>query len=226
MSAFDDATEDWCAGDYGDDDGPKTCGFVRAHRKETQMGFSTKTEYKVLTIEAGRHTWWITKAVLTESKKKEPMLALQFTCVDDGMEHEEEAPTCRDWVVLKATRYGFGKLAAICEAIDVMGCEDDPVGGLDPFDQGSIHQCLLGKFFIAEVVLEEEEYKGKKRTNIRIVDNGYYRISKSELARLDLAELELGSDAYLGFKGEFLKGGMNGPEKSKSGGAGDSPEWF
>ena len=110
--------------------------------KELNMsGFSTKKDYNGFTaIKEGTHIAYITKAVLGQSRKGDDMLTLRWH-ITEGQDRKRQI---RDWIVLVEKGYGYGRLAELCTAIGVLGVGDDP-SGLNPHDQESVHDNLLGK---------------------------------------------------------------------------------
>lgn len=105
------------------------------------MSFDASEDYDT-PIEDGDHLALITKVVLTESKKGTPMCAVRFHMISP--KDESQGQSLRDYFLLIQKPYGYGKLARLCRAVDVVGVAQDPAG-LDPHDQDSLWEHLLGK---------------------------------------------------------------------------------
>ena len=188
---------------YGFKQRPRRTEGSQSAAKGEAMGFSTKQEYSDGHITEGAHNFMITKAVVAPSKKGEPMLSLRFTVVGND---ECAGEHVREYILLKPTRRGYGRLSDLCNAIGVVGSDDG--NGLDPHDQGSAHSFLLGKIFSAETFNQESEYLGKVQVSARIIESGFSALNKRQLDALKLSA-DLPDDAYTGWKGEPLASRQN-----------------
>jgi hypothetical protein len=123
--------------------------------------FSTKADYN-FTLAPGLHAAQITRAIVGESKTGKPMLSLRFSICGGKL-------TWRDFIVLEASRFGFGRLVTLCDSIGVVGAADDP-NGLDPFDQSSVTTHLLGKVLQVETTNETTQgHDGRPFVQVRSV---------------------------------------------------------
>lgn len=125
--------------------------------------FDSRKDYSK-DIQDGPHICQITEAHTGFSKSGNPMLTLTYEVVDKDDPSKER--DFQHWVVLTDSRYGFGVLSAIVNAIGVVGIAVDPQG-LDPFEQDSCDEHLVGKCLVIHVTNEEAEWNGQKVWNAR-----------------------------------------------------------
>lgn len=157
------------------------------------MGFSSKRSYNDYEpISEGKHIAQMTKCVLGQSRKGKDMLTMRWTIVDvrDG----QEGRTWRDYIVLEEKPWGYGKLAELCRAADVLGCDDDP-DGLDPHNQVSVHKHLVG--VIASIETKNEESQGSDGRSFTNTRSEQYSEAVWAAEAPDLP-----FDAYLDFNDE------------------------
>lgn len=138
-------------------------------------------------IPEGWHSFSITRARLTKSKAGNPMQANRYTVI--GKENPHEGKSLRDWIVYTKGRNGFGKLSALCQAVDpdMQSYARDPEAGFNHNDQASIDFHLLGQVFAGRIEHEFRSYidpSGKKveKTDERLMD--VRLLSDRELATL------------------------------------------
>jgi len=177
-------------------------------------------------ISNGWHQFYITQAELTTSKKGNEMIALRYTVIG---EDEHAKKHTRDWIVLTQTKFGFGKLAKLCRAIDpdMKGTGADPEDGFDPFSQKSINYHLLGQPFGGKVKQESRKWMqddGTEETRIaervqdfRLIDNN--GLKKLEAQYGGDPTPPLPDDAH----GDSYGGGYSGGVASTSGVDDDIP---
>jgi len=122
-------------------------------------------------IPEGWHKFHITRARLTTSSAGNPMIAFRYSLI--GKDSDFEGRSVRDWITLTKTKYGFGKLMSLCQALDpdMVSVSKDPENGFDPRSQDSIDHLLLDQIFAAKIVHVDREYEDKK---------GKTQISKQE----------------------------------------------
>lgn len=180
------------------------------------MGFSTKKQYgkSKVTIEDGRYDMMITRAACLRSKNGNSMLGLSFARLDDASQGID-----REYVVLKG--FGLDKLGDLCRAAGIPG-SDDVDGGLDPENQDSTHEWLLGVCLSVEVENQEEEYNGRKQTKARPVKYGPLSEEGSERIGIQ-GKPELPSDCYEDFDGLDLRG-MTEAKKAVAGSSRRKPK--
>jgi hypothetical protein len=181
------------------------------------MGFSTKADYS-RDITTGKHVFLITKVVLGYSQKASAdMLILQFTvCNPEDKAHGKDM---RKYTVLVPAPWGYQELQKLCEALDVVGVDDDP-SGLDPHKLDSCVEHLLGRAVIIDVVTEDAKGRDGK-TYKRSEPVSYHRVPKPMLKELkDDGHLELPEDWNLDFDGNALPLN-NGSSDEFSGGFSD-----
>jgi len=136
----------------------------------------------------GWHRIMISKARLGRSKSGNPMLSLRYTVI--GKDDEFEGREFRDWIVYMRSRFGFGKLSALCQAVDpqMQSVKRDPEGGFDHKSQDSIDYHLLGQVLAVRVEHESSSYvngDGDKveRVNARAAE--FRLLSDRQLASLE-----------------------------------------
>lgn len=174
------------------------------------MGFSSKRSYSEFEpIREGDHVAQLTKCVLTKSRKGDDMLAIRWTIV--GENDPQRGRTWRDYIVLKPTSWGYGKLSEICSAVGIQGCEDDP-DGLDPHEQMSSHKHLIG-IVVTVKTSNESSSSGDGKTYINTRSQSHRKATwTSELP-------ELPHDAYLDFEDQPI--GMAGDSSGQEMWSGD-----
>jgi hypothetical protein len=136
----------------------------------------------------GWHKFAITKARLTRSSGGNDMLANRYSVI--GKDDPFEGRNLRDWIVYTKSRNGFGKLAALCQAVDpdMVSAGRDPENGFNHKAQASVDYHLLGQVFAARIEHEDDSYNDRngKRVGMkreRIVE--FRVLSDRELATLE-----------------------------------------
>jgi len=167
------------------------------------MGFSTNKRYsdRVPPLADGWHDCIITRAACLRSKAGNSMLGLRFTRFGSPGQIE------RAYIVLKG--YGLDKLGDLCRAAGIPGSEDVK-GGLDPENQESSHEWLLGVVVGVDVRNETESYtnhNGETRTTTKPRPIGYRTPSAATVEEIKLhGKPELPEDAWCDFDENDLRG--------------------
>jgi hypothetical protein len=173
--------------------------------------FDTGEDYDIQ-IKPGRHLVQITRAVVAESKKGNDMISMRI--------HVITGPAAgawfREWISLTPGRNGYGKLQKVCLALGVVGTRNDEAG-LEPHDQASVHQHLLGRVLVCNTSVEKGEWNGKERTQIRA--DGYealpVKAAEALLLKHESGQPALPGDAYEDWEGNDVRpveggGGFSG----------------
>lgn len=176
-------------------------------------GFSLTKEYDdvFVPISQGWATAQINKAVLTESKKGDPMLVLQYKILAPNKDLNK---TCRDYVVLVDESWGYGRLGKICLAADpnMVGCTDATPNGFDPHDQQSCHRYLLGQVFnvrIKHTVTTGDG--GEERTWANADKYGYCNPTRRQGVYAEIGgQPDLDDEAFCDFDGVSLTASNGG----------------
>lgn len=114
----------------------------------------------------GEHLIQITKAVCQKSRGGDDMIGFRFHVLSG----EAKGANWREYIVLRPTWYGLGRIQDMCGATGVVGMDDDPEKGLNPWDQESVLRCLVGRVAAVKVAHEESEYNGKPTKSARAVE--------------------------------------------------------
>lgn len=131
----------------------------------SKQTFGLKKTYGNKMPGEGEHLTQITKAVVGRSRGGDDMIGFRFTVLSG----ESKGATWREYIVLRPTWYGLGRIQDICGAVGVVGMDDDPKG-LNPWSQASVLEHLIGKCAIVRVEHEDGEYNGKPSKNARGVE--------------------------------------------------------
>jgi hypothetical protein len=163
------------------------------------MKFNTNDEFDDFgTIEPGNHLAMITKAFPSISKNGNKMVCLRYTVMlGDG-----KGIHCRDWITLKRTAWGLGRLIALCKCIGVEG-NDNIDDGLDPENASSVHHHLLGGILVLTTSTEPyTDAEGKVKQSV-VVD-GFSDAPDDIMMQYEQSPPNLPDDAFTDFSGESV----------------------
>jgi hypothetical protein len=136
----------------------------------------------------GPHVVQITRVQVGHSKGRNcPMLIIRLTDVwpgSNGKPNPDEAKSMIHYIVLDDETWGIGRLIALCRALGVVGAADSP-GGLDPADEQSAMDNLLGKVLIG--TMSYKETPKRKGNGVFKTNNcdAYNRPKPSTIATLE-----------------------------------------
>lgn len=162
-----------------------------------------KDDREYTPIKDGNHVCQIVRAHSTKSRSGKNMLAMEFKIVDpvDGDKNKR----FQSWFVYNSDPKDFGtaKLIKLCRAAEIVGSAVDP-NGLDPTDQKSVWDNMLGKSLVIRTYQEESD---DGYTNIRT--GGFYQLKPHHKKALSEAYGEQGPElsdfSYQTLKGDPIR---------------------
>jgi hypothetical protein len=174
------------------------------------MGFSTRRERvgsDIVTVQAGSHPVMITKAYQSVSQSGNEMICLEYTVLAG----KSKGGTIRDYIPHVEAWYGVDKLLDLCESIGVVGDDDDPENGLDPYSTASCHKVLLGKMLAVDCTVEGyTDANGEDRKSAKVKPGGIRALQPAFVDQMAMryratdGHPPLPDDCHMDFYGEPL----------------------
>lgn len=116
---------------------------------------------------AGWHTFYVTEAILGDSKKGQPMITVKTEVIASD-DPDSVGKKVTEWFIL--IDEWFAKLSRFCMALDpdMVGAEEDPNNGFDPNDQDSINFHFVPQPFRGKISHSKgKDSEGNVRTDAR-----------------------------------------------------------